>query len=58
MIQLQDALRILPAAQHKAEEIGQPMNVAVVDQGGNLLAFERMANAWLHRHRPLTCRAC
>jgi uncharacterized protein GlcG (DUF336 family) len=23
------------------------MNVAVVDEGGNLLAFERMANAWL-----------
>jgi uncharacterized protein GlcG (DUF336 family) len=47
MIQLQNARRIIAAAQHKAEEIGQPMNVAVVDQGGNLLAFERMANAWL-----------
>ena len=23
------------------------MNVAVVDEGGNLIAFERMANAWL-----------
>jgi uncharacterized protein GlcG (DUF336 family) len=23
------------------------MNVAVVDEGGNLVAFERMANAWL-----------
>jgi uncharacterized protein GlcG (DUF336 family) len=23
------------------------MNIAIVDQGGNLLAFERMANAWL-----------
>ena len=47
MIQLSDARRIIAAAQHKAEEIGQPMNIAVVDQGGNLLAFERMANAWL-----------
>ena len=47
MIQLQDARRIIVAAQHKAEEIGQPMNIAIVDQGGNLLAFERMANAWL-----------
>ena len=47
MIQLADARRIIAAAQKKAEEIGQPMNVAVVDEGGNLFAFERMANAWL-----------
>lgn len=47
MIQLTDARRIIAAAQKKAGEIGQPMNVAVVDEGGNLLAFERMANAWL-----------
>ncbi len=46
MIQLADARRIIAAAQKKAEEIGQPMNVAVVDEGGNLLAFERMENAW------------
>jgi uncharacterized protein GlcG (DUF336 family) len=46
-IALADARRIIAAAQKKAEEIGQPMNVAVVDEGGNLLAFERMANAWL-----------
>jgi uncharacterized protein GlcG (DUF336 family) len=47
MIQLPDARRIISAAERKAEEIGQPMNVAVVDEGGNLIAFERMANAWL-----------
>ena len=47
MIQLADARRIITAAEKKAEEIGQPMNVAVVDEGGNLIAFERMANAWL-----------
>ena len=47
MIQLADARRILAAAEKKADEIGQPMNVAVVDEGGNLIAFERMANAWL-----------
>lgn len=44
---LETARRILAAAEKKADEIGQPMNVAVVDEGGNLLAFERMANAWL-----------
>lgn len=47
MIQLADARRIIAAAEKKAEEIGQPMNVAVVDEGGHLIAFERMANAWL-----------
>ena len=47
MIKLEDARRIIAAAEKKAEQIGQPMNVAVVDEGGNLIAFERMANAWL-----------
>jgi uncharacterized protein GlcG (DUF336 family) len=47
MITLTDARRIIAAAEKKAQEIGQPMNVAVVDAGGNLLAFERMENAWL-----------
>jgi uncharacterized protein GlcG (DUF336 family) len=47
MIQLADARRIIAAAEKKAEQIGQPMNVAVVDEGGNLVAFERMPNAWL-----------
>ena len=47
MIQLEDARRMIASAEKKATEIGQPMNVAVVDEGGNLIAFERMANAWL-----------
>jgi uncharacterized protein GlcG (DUF336 family) len=47
MIQLTDARRIIAAAEKKSEELGQPMNVAVVDAGGNLIAFERMTNAWL-----------
>jgi len=46
-IQLTDARRIIAVASKKAEEIGQPMNIAVVDAGGNLLAFERMENAWI-----------
>ncbi len=46
-IGLEAARRIIAAAEKKAEEIGQPMNVAVVDDGGNLVAFERMENAWL-----------
>ena len=47
MLQLADARRIIAAAQKKAESLGQPMNVAVVDEGGNLLAFERTPGAWL-----------
>jgi uncharacterized protein GlcG (DUF336 family) len=46
-VQLPDARRIIAAATTKAEELKQPMNIAVVDAGGNLLAFERMQNAWL-----------
>ena len=47
MITLADARRIIDAAEKKAQDIGQPMNIAVVDAGGNLLAFERMDGAWL-----------
>jgi uncharacterized protein GlcG (DUF336 family) len=39
------ARRVLDAGLAKAEEIGQPMNVAVVDDGGHLLAFVRMDGA-------------
>jgi uncharacterized protein GlcG (DUF336 family) len=39
------ARRVLDAGIAKAEEIGQPMNVAVVDDGGHLLAFVRMDGA-------------
>jgi uncharacterized protein GlcG (DUF336 family) len=47
MITLSDARRIIAAAELKAEEIKQPMNVAVVDSGGNLIAHVRMDGAWI-----------
>lgn len=47
MITLNDARNIIAAAEAKAEEIGQPMNIAVVDAGGNLVAHVRMDNAWI-----------
>jgi uncharacterized protein GlcG (DUF336 family) len=47
MITLADAKRIIAAGEKKAEEIGQPMNIAVVDQGGNLVAHVRMDKAWI-----------
>lgn len=46
MITLADARRIIAAAEKKAIEIGQPMNIAVVDEGGNLVAHVRMDKAW------------
>src|SRR3954453_5559133 len=45
MITLADAKRVLAAAEKKAQEIGQPMNIAVVDAGGNLVAHVRMDKA-------------
>ncbi len=44
---LEQARQAIAAAEKKAGEIGQPMNIAVVDEGGNLLAFARMSEAWL-----------
>jgi uncharacterized protein GlcG (DUF336 family) len=47
MLKLNEARKIIADASKKAVEIGQPMNIAIVDAGGNLLAFERMEGAWL-----------
>src|SRR5690348_5014383 len=47
MVTLADARRVVAAAEKKAQEIGQPMNIAVVDAGGNLVAHVRMDNAWI-----------
>ncbi|HVZ61143.1 MAG TPA: heme-binding protein [Terriglobales bacterium] len=47
MVTLDDARRVIAAAEKKAAEIGQPMNIAVVDAGGNLVAHVRMDGAWI-----------
>jgi len=47
MITLDDARLVISAAEKKAQEIGQPMNIAVVDAGGNLVSLVRMDGAWL-----------
>jgi uncharacterized protein GlcG (DUF336 family) len=47
MITLADARKIIAAAEKKAEQIGQPMNIAVADAGGNLISHVRMDGAWL-----------
>jgi len=44
---LAEAKKVVEGAEVKAKQIGVPMNIAVVDVGGNLVAFERMDKAWL-----------
>jgi uncharacterized protein GlcG (DUF336 family) len=47
MVTLEDARRIIAAAERKAKELGLPMNIAVADGGGHLVAHVRMDAAWL-----------
>lgn len=44
---LKNAETAIAAAKVKAKELGTLMNIAVVDAGGNLIAFAHMDNAWL-----------
>jgi glc operon protein GlcG len=44
---LEGARAVLAAAERRATEISVPMNIAVVDDGGHLLAFARMDGAKL-----------
>lgn len=46
-VTLEDARRVIAAAEDRADEIGQPMNIAVVDAGGNLVAHVRQDGAWI-----------
>ena len=46
-LSLADAREIIAAGEAKAEEIGQPSNIAVVDVGGDLIAHVRMDGALL-----------
>ena len=47
MVTLNDARNVIAAAEKKAIEIRQPMNIAVADAGGNLVAHVRMDGAWI-----------
>ncbi|KIF78096.1 hypothetical protein QR77_38425 [Streptomyces sp. 150FB] len=46
-VTLQEAMNLTEAGIAKATEMGVAMNIAVVDEGGNLLHFSRMKGAWL-----------
>ena len=45
MITLEEAKGIVSAAEHKAQQMGLPMNIAVMDAGRNLVAFHRLTPA-------------
>ena len=47
MVTLKDARKVIAAAESKATELGQPMNIAVADAGGNLVAHVRRDGAWI-----------
>ena len=47
MLTLKEARQIIVAAEEKAREVGQPMNIAVVDAGANLVSHVRMDGAWI-----------
>ncbi len=51
------ALVILGGAVEKAKEMGVPENIAVVDSGGNLLAFVRMDGARVLSRQSATRKA-
>lgn len=46
-ISLEEAKQVIAAGKKKADDLGVPMNIAVVDAGGNLVAFERQDGAWI-----------
>lgn len=59
---LTDARAIISAGERKAQELGIPYNLAVVDAGGALIAHVRMDGAWLGSidisiHKAFTARA-
>jgi uncharacterized protein GlcG (DUF336 family) len=46
-VTLELAENAIAAAKKRAQKIRVPMNIAIVDVGGNLKAFARMDGAWL-----------
>jgi uncharacterized protein GlcG (DUF336 family) len=46
-ITLEQARNVINNARETAVSLDTKMNIAVVDRGGNLVAFERMDDAWL-----------
>ena len=52
-----DLQKALTAAVAKAQDIGVPMGISIVDGGGNLLAFIKMDGAFLHTNHTSFSKA-
>jgi glc operon protein GlcG len=52
-----DIQKALGAAVAKAQEIGVPMGISIVDGGGNLLAFIKMDGAFIHTNHTSFSKA-
>ena len=47
MVTLADARKVIAAAEKKGREIECPSNIAVEDEGGNLVSHVRMDGGWI-----------
>jgi glc operon protein GlcG len=52
-----DIQKVLTAAVAKAQELGVPMGISIVDAGGNLVAFIKMDGAFIHTNHTSYSKA-
>jgi uncharacterized protein GlcG (DUF336 family) len=57
MLSLNEARRVIRAAEKKAQQLGCAANIAVVDEGGHVMAQIRMDGAWLAGVEAAACKA-
>src|SRR6266849_2044219 len=57
VLKLEDARRVISAAEKKANEIGRPMNIAVADEGGNIVAHVWMGSIDISMKKAYTSSA-
>ena len=56
-LSIEDARTLIEGARKKADEIGGPMCIAITDDSGNLIAFERMNGGKAHSIHVATDKA-
>ena len=52
-----DIQKVLAAAVAKAQEIGVPMGISIVDEGGNMVGFVKMDGAFIHTNHTSFSKA-
>ena len=56
-LSIEDARTLIEGARKKADELGVPMCIAITDDSGNLIAFERMNGGKAHSIHVATDKA-